>query len=285
MTVEMLSEIFNELWATINVVINGGHEVEERSIEQKQENTDFVEEEVITYDTSLNSEYLDRKIGQAKAELKSDKSVTLGLRYAFVIGTVLICVELYSNYIGINKIVLVVVGLFNIIMIWASFSSSKGIKLESEIEILNNRRDRLNGIRVVEGKSKHFDSLVSINISNLEEYYDLVKMSNKKSFNVSLYMSILGVILIIGGLVYSYFNTDNERITFIATAAGITIEIISGLLFYLYNKTVIQLKDYHDSLLDVQNILLSFKLIDELKDEENKSQIMKQMIEFLVRKH
>jgi len=52
-------------------------------------------------------------------------------------------------------------------------------------------------------------------------------------------------------------------------------------MFYLYSQTVRQLKGYHDSLLDVQNILLSFKLIEGTSDEKERSAMTQKMIEFL----
>jgi hypothetical protein len=61
-------------------------------------------------------------------------------------------------------------------------------------------------------------------------------------------------------------------------------QVVSGLMFYLYNRTVLQLKGYHDSLLDVQNILLCFKLVEDTNEESIRTEVMKQMIEFLVRR-
>ncbi|ANF98903.1 hypothetical protein AR543_18795 [Paenibacillus bovis] len=87
-----------------------------------------------------------------------------------------------------------------------------------------------------------------------------------------------------GGLIFSYLFDDLGNISYLVTGSGVLVEVISALMFYLYNRTVLQLKDYHDSLLDVQNILLCFKLVEDTSDESIRVEVMKQMIEFLVRR-
>ncbi|OPA77843.1 hypothetical protein BVG16_13465 [Paenibacillus selenitireducens] len=75
-----------------------------------------------------------------------------------------------------------------------------------------------------------------------------------------------------------------KEITYVASAAGIVVEVVAGLMFYLYSKTILQLKDYHDSLLNVQNMLLSFKLFEDHKTDNDSSEILKQMIGYLLNK-
>ncbi len=254
----------------------------EKKSEELIEDNDFKETETIS--DTINDEYIDRQILKLNAEIQSDRSTTKGMKIFFGFMTLLTATELVFHILNWNRYIVGILFVLIFLILCASFSTSKQEKLQAEIDMLNNKKAHQSGVRRTMNSSKHFDTLVSINIRNLEEYYDLVKKSNQRSFTVSLLMSILGVVLILAGLSYSFFVNGDKSITYLAAASGIVVELISGLLFYLYNRTVIQLKDYHDSLLDVQNVLLSFKLIDDLKDEENKSTIMKQMIEFLVRK-
>jgi hypothetical protein len=130
---------------------------------------------------------------------------------------------------------------------------------------------------------RYFEKLVKINVENLAAYYTLVKVHTSQSFRVSLIVGILGFILLILGLALGFQFEQYRNISFIASGAGIIIEFISGVLFFLYNKTVIQLKDYHDSLIDVQNVLLSFKLIENTQDEKLKAEMIGKMIEYLVK--
>ncbi|QZY56671.1 TRADD-N-associated membrane domain-containing protein [Crassaminicella profunda] len=228
----------------------------------------------------LDLEYIESRVIKLQEELDSDINTSRGIRYFFYIVGIF-CALGYFKIVYINTYFNYILTFFSIIFIMASFSNSKQNKLKREIEFLNKKKAKSMESTNQEVHPEYFDSLVGINIRNLEEYYELVKKSNKSSFHVSIVMSLIGVGLITGGLVAGYFSEKLQNISYIVSASGILVEIITGLLFYLYNKSVIQLKEYHDSLLDVQNILLSFKLIDDIKEEKHRLDIMKHMIEFL----
>lgn len=226
--------------------------------------------------------YINSRIAKLNHEKISDKQTVTALRALFAIITLigfLIIIKVIDTYLYIGIIITV----FGGVIFLASFTDAKQSKIKAEIEGLNMQKKLLENSSG-NNTNRYFDSLVSINLRNLEEYYDLVKISNKKSFYASLTMSTFGVLIIAGGLIVSYFMDEFKDISYIATAAGLLVEIISGLMFYLYSKTVLQLKEYHDSLIDVQNVLLSFKLIEDTQNEQIKSEVMKQMIENLIKR-
>jgi hypothetical protein len=131
----------------------------------------------------------------------------------------------------------------------------------------------------------YFDSLVNINVDNLAEYYRMVKLHTDKSFQVSIIVGLIGFSMIIIGLVSGFIGAkDTKTISYISAGAGVVTEFIAGVFFYLYNKTVSQLKEYHDSLLAVQNILLSFKIVGDINTETEKVKMMDKMLEFLMSK-
>ncbi len=232
--------------------------------------------------STMDLEYYNSKIIKTQELLDSDIESSRALRIIFIV-IFGICLLGYFKVIGINKYFNYALTLFSILIIVVSYSKSKQKKFASEIEFLNSQKKKVMELEGQGKSSQYFDSLVGINIRNLEEYYELVKTSNKKSFNVSLIMCFMGVFIVLLGTIYGYFNSGKDKIPYIVSATGIIIEVISGLLFYLYNRTVIQLKDYHTSLLDVQNMLLSFKLIEDLKNEDSKSKVMQTMVENLLR--
>lgn len=129
----------------------------------------------------------------------------------------------------------------------------------------------------------YYDRLVEINLDNLEKYYKLIKVHTDNSYMVSLLTGIIGFILISLGLVGGYFNRDESIIIYISTASGIIMEFISGIFFYLYNRTIRELKDYHERLLQVQNILLAFKIVDDTHDDKEKVKMLEQMLTCLTR--
>jgi hypothetical protein len=132
--------------------------------------------------------------------------------------------------------------------------------------------------------SSYFDRLVDINLTNLSAYYGLVKIHASNSFVVAISAGVVGFILIILGIMMAIFiqKDPSKTITWVASASGVATEFISAVFFYLYNKTIQQLKGYHDSLLSVQNILLSFKLVGDTEDQSSKAKMVGQMLLYLI---
>lgn len=128
----------------------------------------------------------------------------------------------------------------------------------------------------------YFDGLVRINLENLEAYYALVEAHAKNSFMITIVICIFGFLLIAAGLIIGFINFPNPpAISYVTSASGLITEFISSIFFYLYNRTVRQMKEYHDSLLAVQNVLLSFKLVGDTQDENEKTKMVNQMITYL----
>ncbi|HPT36658.1 MAG TPA: hypothetical protein PLZ44_00060 [Methanothrix sp.] len=128
-----------------------------------------------------------------------------------------------------------------------------------------------------------FKELVGLNIRYLNAYNAIIKDHTQKSFRVSIWSGIFGFSLILFGLYMGFEDKSNlnNNLAYLSAASGIIIEFISGVFFYLYNKTVRELKEYHNSLLDVQNILLSFNIVQDL-DGEIKTQMLSKMITSLL---
>jgi len=186
----------------------------------------------------------------------------------------------YTNLINIPAWALILCWIFGILFLLAAIGTDIN-KIKTDIEINESNLRILKGLPDNSNDEQYFNSLVKINVENLAAYYSLVKTHSSQSFKSSLLVSILGFILIGVGLTIGFNHPDN-KLSFISTGAGLIIEFISGILFYLYNKTIIQLKGYHDSLIEVQNILLSFKLIEGTSNENMKTEMTTKMIESLV---
>jgi hypothetical protein len=175
-----------------------------------------------------------------------------------------------SKYIILVYICIIVCSItaFYYILSWVRLQ-----RVDNELRETHAEIDRITPI--IKPEEAYFVDLTLVNIKNLKAYYQMVKSQTEKSFYVSLLSGILGFGLIAWGI---YRDKD------ISTYAGIITEFISGVFFYLYNKTVLQLKEYHDSLLDVQNILLAYKLVESVKptDSSEKNEMVKKMIEGLL---
>jgi hypothetical protein len=168
----------------------------------------------------------------------------------------------------------------------------EALPLEVQLDVLKTRKRIQVDLRK-KGKGnkpsdlEYFDRLVEINLGNLAEYYGLVKTHTNNSFRVSIISGIIGFGLIVIGLIMGFLlqgvpNSGTATIGYITSGAGIVTEFISAVFFYLYNQTVRQLKEYHDSLLAVQNLLLSFKLVGDIKSESERTNMISKMLSYLV---
>ena len=128
----------------------------------------------------------------------------------------------------------------------------------------------------------YFQAIVTINEISLYNYYSLVEKQAKKSFIFAAVACFLGFVLIVTPIAFDLkdlvIDTDLSKIV---TYSGIVVELISGLFFYLYSRTVEQLKKYHDNLVYAQDVLLSFKLVETVKEEANRILIIQDMIHSL----
>ena len=96
-------------------------------------------------------------------------------------------------------------------------------------------------------------------------------------------MGLIGFALIgVGIRLAVTSDAHSPSVATLSGLAGIVTEFISAVFFYLYSKTVRQLKEYHDSLLAVQNILLSFKLVGDTSDAQEKAKMISVMLDYLV---
>lgn len=218
----------------------------------------------------------------AKTKLRSDvRNVRIWIGISGV-GVTFIILH-YSNILVLPTWLLVTTIAITVLLSLAAVGLDVG-KSKSEIEKIEAiKRIYLGFPESRDQKPEYFDSLVKINIENLAAYYSLVKVHTSQSFKVSLISSIIGFGLIVTGLIIGY-KKDDKIVGYLASGSGLLIEFISGVLFFLYNNTVQQLKEYHDSLIGVQNILLSFKLIESTNDEKVKAEMIGKMLEYLVQK-
>ena len=171
---------------------------------------------------------------------------------------------------------------------WWAYVSSRLASLRAERDGLTARKRILGrlmpgSLDPSQAEPSYFDRLVGINVDNLAAYYVLVKVHTDKSFLVATAAGVVGFTLVATGLVLGYFGAaGSPNITYVSAGAGVLTEFIAGVFFYLYNRTVRQLKEYHDSLLAVQNILLSFKLVGDLQASEEKTRMVSSMLAYLV---
>jgi hypothetical protein len=89
--------------------------------------------------------------------------------------------------------------------------------------------------------------------------------------------------VILASLFVAFMHNDaKERILAISTGAGVITEFVASVFFWLYSRTVSQLRAYHDSLVSIQNVLLSFKLVADTADAAEKARMVSRMCTYLL---
>lgn len=129
-------------------------------------------------------------------------------------------------------------------------------------------------------------SFVKTNFDNLAKYFVMLESHAKRSFSTSIWFGAVGFLFVIAGLTLAFSTTPETKVlsaSTISTMFGVITELISAVFFYLYHKTIQQMKGYHGSLLVVQNVLLSFKLVgDTPKDSTTRGNLITDMIRYLL---
>lgn len=131
-----------------------------------------------------------------------------------------------------------------------------------------------------------FKYLLLLNTSALEEYIAQTRLQAEQSFRLSKIVAVLGFGLITVGImlgIYSNFSgIGSLDVAYLASVAGIIIEFISGVFFYLYNRTLQQLNLFHDKMISSQHVAMSFManslVADETKRDEIKADLSKMLM-------
>jgi hypothetical protein len=224
--------------------------------------------------SALDNSIIDAKARVKQVHIKKRNQLVMALFLASIVGFHFGKVFTLPSFVVIGLGALAVLSFFSVLAIDAE-------KPQSEVEKLEKTKRMYYSFLNLKTDEGYFDQLVKINIENLSDYYALVKIHTAQSFRLSLVVSVAGFFIIAAGLVAGFLNESMRNISYLSAGSGVIVEFIAGVMFYLYSKTVRQLKAYHDSLIDVQNILLSSKLIEGIDDEKERLAMTKQLMELL----
>ncbi|ESQ16681.1 MAG: hypothetical protein N838_25705 [Thiohalocapsa sp. PB-PSB1] len=107
-------------------------------------------------------------------------------------------------------------------------------------------------------------NLVKINFKYLDKYYLQTQVQAEKSFVLSAISAAIGFSIILAGIGLMFRSQTNPA--YVTVGAGVLSEFIAAVFFYLYNRTIIKMSDYHQKLVITQNISLALKISESLPD-------------------
>lgn len=114
----------------------------------------------------------------------------------------------------------------------------------------------------------------------LNEYYAINQSQAKGSFRWAIFAMFVGLATIVAGVWIFYFReTPNAFLTSLSTAAGIIVNIISGLYIYLHNKTQRRALFYYSQLVKLQHLGLAIRIAESHEDDTNKANAKNKVID------
>lgn len=111
-----------------------------------------------------------------------------------------------------------------------------------------------------------FENSIKLSYKYLDEYYAQTREQAKNGFYVTVFVAIFGAFLIAGGVIIMFMGKTEPA--YVTCTAGVLTEFISSIFFYLYNKTIMSMRNYHDKLVLSQNVSIALKVADSIEDEE-----------------
>lgn len=125
-----------------------------------------------------------------------------------------------------------------------------------------------------------FTNLVKINFKYIDKYYLQTQLQADKSFFLCAIASCVSLLVIIAGIVLLFVEQTAKDAGYVATAAGTLGEFIAAVFFYLYNRTIMKMGEYHQKLVLTQNVSLALKITEDLPATEQTTARV-QLIEYL----
>lgn len=131
-----------------------------------------------------------------------------------------------------------------------------------------------------------FKYLLLMNASALEQYVTQTRLQAEQSFRLSRVVAIVGFVLLaisIGlGVYINMSGGETLDVAYLSGIAGVLTEFISGVFFYLYNRTLQQLNLFHNRMLSAQHVatalLTNSRVADTAKRDDGKVELAKVLI-------
>lgn len=149
----------------------------------------------------------------------------------------------------------------------------------------DERKQYFDEIKKAQKDTDIFKYLLLIDSSSLDEYVAQTRLQAQESFILSSAVAVVGFCLIVAGVIAGIYASIYSKplidASYLSSLSGILTEFISGIFFYLYNKTLQQLNLFGDKLLTSKQTVMSLlesSLISDNKKDEVKADLAKLLI-------
>jgi Cyanobacterial TRADD-N associated 2-Transmembrane domain len=111
------------------------------------------------------------------------------------------------------------------------------------------------------------EDALALDQKRLNEYYVINQSQARSSFRWAIFSMFLGLGTIITGIWVFYFRaTPDKFMASLSTAAGLVVNVISGLFLYLHGRTQDRSLYYYQQLAAMQKFSMAIRLVEAHKD-------------------
>jgi hypothetical protein len=225
------------------------------------------------------SAVIERRIARLRQEL-DDLKVTrpwgpaLGFTAAWL-GLIIVFVGLVTrtNLIWLAGILAMLAGV-PAFLVTAARRRQEG-RLRAEIEENERRLDA--------PAASPAERLLEAHLDSLDRHFRLVSEHADRGFLVAVGTGAVGVLLIVLGLVLGFRGGEAGRgVAWMAAVGGLGMQLIAGLLFLLYVRSLGHLQAFQDRLARSQQTLVAFTEAATLSDAEDRDRVIAGLIATVV---
>ncbi len=197
-----------------------------------------------------------------------------------LLGYSVVAINSFKNYYSFfEALPFVIIGALTGGAIYGYATIFLRMTLQNKIRRIDYRLAQL-GVKELQQniEENFFTNLVQLNFKYLDQYYLQTQEQAGKSFTLASTASIIGLLIICAGIIMMFL--DKTSPAYVTTGSGVISELVAALFFYLYNRTILKMSQYHQKLVITQNISLALKITEDM-EKGAKQKVQEQIIDRL----
>lgn len=155
-------------------------------------------------------------------------------------------------------------------------------RIFSQITVVRRRSDVAAAIDVLKKtETQNVQEIAASQIELLDEYHKIVLEQSRRSFISALVAAIFGLGFFLGAVI-SILSSKEFNVAIISVLSGALVEVISGVNFYLYAKTTVQMAEFQSRLDMTQRFLLANSICENLEGDfkqKTRSQLVLKIVD------
>ena len=202
------------------------------------------------------------------------------IRLIFIITIIVIIITIYSFYFSTYDLIReLTVPFITVILTAGGFTISSLFRKDENKKEVEEYYNKLKSSLIENGNSdteKNLSSkeendalkLMLVNMEEIKAYYTLSKSQAKDSFKLSVWMCVLGFLLIVTAIILPFIANGKFESSIISAASGAIVEIVAGTSLLVYKNTLSQLNLYYKSLHENERFLSTVNLVRKMDKEK-----------------